>query len=349
MYFESKFKSMDYRMLCSIQGLKLDGIDFYKIPHFVLCDDANTRNELFNNEDFLKKVGTINYPLQFENRVYAIAKINFLDEMLNWNRINITNKLTEQTIFIGQHLRDFLHFLWFVKDNSISSTMNIGHVQHEEILMYTSEISSITNRFGEVNDTLFSKSEFDLAIEMQKKYIEISPGKPIEIQNDLLLKEDEEIVPRLSRFKNVPNKEDKVPNYRIARAWTFMTKARLSDVLAMKIAFYIPVLECLFCTDSNEVTHKVSERAAFYIGSDYKERFGIYKTIKEAYALRSKYFHGQELIAKHQDIDNQKLLSLKMDYIIRKVLAKIILKDGNIFNEPNQQVFEENMTSLIFK
>ena len=340
---------MDYRVLCSIRGLKLNGIDTYKTPHFILSNDDSLRIEIFHTNDFKEKIGSANYTLPFDNKTFAVALMQATDEMTSWGRSQIANKLTEQTIYIGQHLRDFLHFLWFIKDNGICSTISIGHVQSENILMYASEISYMTNCFGDINDVCFSKQEMDLADSILKKYISICPGNPIEIHNELLLGDDEDIVPKLTTFQNLPNQNDKINNYRITRAWTFITKARLTHVLPMKIALFIPVLECLFSSESNEVTQKVSERVAFYIGNNSMERQGIFMTIKDAYNLRSKYFHGQELISKHQIVDNLKLLSLKMDYLLRKIFTKIILEDSAIFNETNQNKFDEHMSNIIFK
>jgi len=117
----------------------------------------------------------------------------------------------------------------------------------------------------------------------------------------------------------------------------------------MKIAFTIPVLECLFSTDANEVTQKVSERAAFYFGKDNTERQGIFDIIKDVYNLRSKYFHGQELKSKHESIDNQKLLSLSMDCLLRRIFTKVIMEDSALFNEFDQNKFDKDMSSIIFK
>ena len=138
-------------------------------------------------------------------------------------------------------------------------------------------------------------------------------------------------------------------NYRITRAWTFLLKSRMTHVLPMKIAFTIPVLECLFSTDANEVTQKVSERAAFYFGKDNTERQGIFDIIKDVYNLRSKYFHGQELKSKHESIDNQKLLSLSMDCLLRRIFTKVIMEDSALFNEFDQNKFDKDMSSIIFK
>ena len=340
---------MDYRILCSIRGLQLQGMQDYKTDKFILCNNDEFRKELFHSDDFNKKIGAINYTFPFDGKAFGVALIQATPEMLSWNKAEIANKLTEQTIFVGQHLRDFLHFLWFVKDCGIAPVLNIGVVHDKELLFYFSEISYTTNRYGESNDVYFSKSDLDMAGEFLAKYISVCPGKPIEIDESLLIQSTDEVKPHSSIHKITPNPKENVVNYRITRAWTFLLKSRMTHVLPMKIAFTIPVLECLFSTDANEVTQKVSERAAFYIGKDNTERQGIFDIIKDVYSLRSKYFHGQKLQSKHESIDNQKLLSLSMDCLLRRIFTKAILEDSALFNELDQNKFDKDMSSIIFK
>jgi hypothetical protein len=49
-----------------------------------------------------------------------------------------------------------------------------------------------------------------------------------------------------------------------------------------------------------EPTHKVSERTAFYLGGDNETKIKNYELMKEAYDIRSKFVHGQELDKKYK-------------------------------------------------
>lgn len=69
--------------------------------------------------------------------------------------------------------------------------------------------------------------------------------------------------------------------------------ARSESVLPLKIMNYCSVLECLFTSDNTEVTHKVAERFARFIGKDFEDRKRLFKLVKDTYKIRSKAVHGQ--------------------------------------------------------
>ena len=71
---------------------------------------------------------------------------------------------------------------------------------------------------------------------------------------------------------------------------------------------YIAALETLFSKDGSELSHKVAERVAFYLGGIKNEKMYTYRKVKGAYDVRSKYIHGSKLDKKHST--TEKLIDL---------------------------------------
>ena len=82
---------------------------------------------------------------------------------------------------------------------------------------------------------------------------------------------------------------------RSGRAFQYIDLARTSPNIGFKIAHYISAFEALFSTSSAELSHKLSERVAFFLGNYGYNKREVYKNIKEAYDVRSKLVHGDSL------------------------------------------------------
>ena len=100
-----------------------------------------------------------------------------------------------------------------------------------------------------------------------------------------------------------------------------------------------------FTTGKTEISHKVAERLALYLGSDNEERMNYFKLTKKAYAVRSSYIHGQNL-QKKLEIKNLSDLSNDMDQLIRKLMSKIIMLDSEIFLK-NETILNSYFDNLI--
>jgi hypothetical protein len=88
---------------------------------------------------------------------------------------------------------------------------------------------------------------------------------------------------------------------RSGRALQFLESARSSPNLAFRIAHSCSALEALFSTDSAELSHKLSERVAFFLGELGHSRIEVFRNIKAAYGIRSKLTHGDTLNKKAVD------------------------------------------------
>lgn len=72
-----------------------------------------------------------------------------------------------------------------------------------------------------------------------------------------------------------------------------------------RILDQIIVLEALFSDDDKqELSHKLSQRVANFIGADFASRAEHFKNMKKAYTARSKISHGKELPANLRGIDD---------------------------------------------
>lgn len=70
---------------------------------------------------------------------------------------------------------------------------------------------------------------------------------------------------------------------RFGRALQFINSARHSPNITIKISQYCSALETLFTTDSAELSHKLSERVAFFLAQAGFNRVDVFKTVKAAY------------------------------------------------------------------
>lgn len=126
---------------------------------------------------------------------------------------------------------------------------------------------------------------------------------------------------------------------RIGRALIFIKQAREARNLAYKITNYCAAFETLFTTENTELSHKLSERVAYFVG-DKNTRLEIYRTIKKAYSIRSKLMHGSSIDQKL--INEMPNVSIQTDNILRSVFLKII-NDVNIlelFDSPSNKIDE---------
>lgn len=230
-------------------------------------------------------------------------------------------------------------FLWFLQDTAACCRTLISWVPETGDVWVVSGSTNYSNSRAEHIDSTFSLDELEEASEIYRITAEAqSDDEPVHRPNHTGIKTD------VSSF--VYRQYNK--NSRIERSLSFLGMARSQPFIVMKISMYVAVLECLFTTDSGEITHKVSERAAKYIGEDGSDELHIYKIIKQGYDIRSKYLHGQPLQKGHDSPEKLATLSQSIDAILRKIMANVILKDRDIFLQGNNEL-NDWFNSLLFK
>ena len=135
---------------------------------------------------------------------------------------------------------------------------------------------------------------------------------------------------------------------RIGRSMAFVKAARNAENLAYKISHYCSAFESLFTTDSSELSHRLSERAAFFLRETFPDKLETYNTLKQAYNVRSKLTHGDVL--KESQIEKIPDLSVGCDTILRATILKILSDEQMLllFDGKNEKI-DEYFNQLIFR
>ncbi|GMU66805.1 MAG: hypothetical protein AMXMBFR36_30790 [Acidobacteriota bacterium] len=204
---------------------------------------------------------------------------------------------------LNTHLRitqAFLYALWFVKDHAIN--FELGFLKHpqqgpnQEVSVTSNALAvRVSNFEGEHPATSFSLNELRAA---RKVFDELVPAE-------------------VQVFTKLP-----VDSVRFERATHFVSAARAASTMGIKVANYVTALEALFATDTQELSHKLSERVALFLGESLDERKEIFTAVKAAYRLRSRVLHGDRLTRK--DAASISAIAKGVDAIARRALAKLL-------------------------
>lgn len=247
--------------------------------------------------------------------VYAILDLEFP-----------TDPYDKATDYIDNFLREvnsFLMALWLVKDNGVLCSE--GYL---ETRTYVSE-HSLGMYFwyatAERKEEIFSVEDLRKA----REYLD-------------------NISKFFGRGKNELFINPALPNNlpRLTRAWYFVENTRLQYDVAIKVANYVTCFEALFSTDSSELSHKLSERLALFLGEFPSEQEQIYDKMKKAYSVRSKTVHGDQLGKQYKDL---KEIAVNCDNLLREALLKISGSDKLIavFNGKKEGL-EKYFLDLLF-
>lgn len=135
---------------------------------------------------------------------------------------------------------------------------------------------------------------------------------------------------------------------RLSVSMRLLQQARSSKDLGQKIANYCSHFEALLSTNSAELSHQLSERAAFLLRASPDERFEHFKKTKRAYAIRSKVVHG-DVVSKKQ-IPDLKDIATHCDQTARELLAFIMGSEDlkALFNGNNSDALDDFLLKRIF-
>ncbi len=243
-----------------------------------------------------------------------------------------------------QYLESFLSMMWLVKDCSVYTKSCIGEIIGRNYVEKSETNTYARNFMGKMEKVSFSKDELK-KLDIFIKYYALL-GQEKELNYDDFKKE----------FKSGEtltigrNKDFNYNNYSpLDRAFVFLSGARKLEYLPHRIAMYIPIFECLFTIDSTEVTHKVSERIAFYLSDDKVERKEIYTFMKQGYDFRSSFLHGNEFPKKLMKDELLVTLSKNIDEYARRAFTRIITEDSKDFLNTNEKGRKEYLNDIIFR
>ncbi|MDN3658938.1 HEPN domain-containing protein [Ferruginibacter paludis] len=310
---------MEIRILSELSGIQIAEVTdepIFSNVKIACCHDA--LDQRIFDKYLQVQIGLMHIP-RFVGRPYF------------WDVANVDadTSISKVNAEVHSGLVNLIGFLWFVKDTSanVMSTFSYAPELHEENLFQLSTTNHFTNATGDYADTVFDRLDFIYAGEVFKIISKLTEDS---VQTDLHSAQPTKHGIQPSKFNHTLYNTTN----RIQRALSFLVLARSQSFLPLKISFYTAMLECLFTTDSSEVSHKTAERTAFYF--DWPDRYEVYEIIKLAYGLRSKFFHGQILENKVATLEKQKDLSVKLDDIIRKVLISILFNNSAVFADDDR-------------
>ena len=135
---------------------------------------------------------------------------------------------------------------------------------------------------------------------------------------------------------------------RLNLAQIYIQAARQHVDLGIKISHYCTALECLFSTDSSELSHKLSERVSSFLAENTEQKYQIFKDIKFLYSVRSQIVHGSPVSAKK--IPKLPQYSMMADRVLRNAMNKVIYDKNysNIFLTFNREKFEDFLIKMTF-
>jgi hypothetical protein len=223
-------------------------------------------------------------------------------------------------------IRLFLQMLWLVKDNAANT--ELGFIEFPYKTNRTASVSRNflstvhSNSAGKFDSVEFSREELRQARNLFKDYV----AEEITLNSQV-------VANRVSRF---------------SRAVYFLQAARSHSDLGVKIANYATSFEALFSTDTQELSHKLSERIACFLETDPAQRRSLFQEIKRAYSIRSKIVHGASGSASLQS--SAEAGARSCDTALRRVLLKILGDKGlqqRFMETSNETGIEDYFLSLV--
>jgi hypothetical protein len=126
---------------------------------------------------------------------------------------------------------------------------------------------------------------------------------------------------------------------------TLITALR-EDTWEVRFLLLWVVLEALFGADNGqEISYRLSQRAAFFIGNSSEESKDIFKKVKSSYTVRSKTIHGMRLSKLTPEKSEESILIA--EEVIRKSLKKIFSND-ELRNKINSKNRDDYFDALVF-
>ena len=331
----------------------MDVANFIGLTDIELQNCSVIRFPMLNGLELHSKEETIDLYLQNESAVRELGLSTirvFRTEPYFFMPRGYTSDVTEAHI-IAAFDRDrniigsIVPFLWFVKDNSVNWRAQVFTIKGGNLDGTILNLVSFTNSRGEHEKVGFTGEEMQIAFDYWCLYNKLSE---VQKQSSVLPDEASESGFATSRYYKIEHNDKNA----IDRVVEFLTLARTTSFLGVKVSFYISILEVLF-GERIETAHKVCERTALYIGTTFEDRKAIYKQIGQAYDFRSAYIHGGTFEKKEKNdkaykVAQQRTICTELDTLLRKLLIKVLVEDHNHFLKVGDQR-SEYFKALLFQ
>ena len=229
-----------------------------------------------------------------------------------------------------QLLRAFFMALWVIKDNAVNCEM--GFLEHDvpgQGLTHASNFIAalFSNARGDKDETKFRVAEIRQARQyFTDFFLPVMFG--LEVGGNVFEG------PKKTRPAVVSAKG----THRLPRFLYFLTAARCAEDLGVKVSLYMTCLEIMFSTEATELTHRLSERVAFFLRREPTERLAVYKSLRRAYDIRSKVVHGSVMSEKKQKEVPE--VASEIDELLRQLILRLIS------DEASRRVFDMEDTKF---
>ncbi|RYX81647.1 hypothetical protein EON73_04700 [bacterium] len=313
---------IEIKILCGFRYFKIDHNIEFDVNPFTLTSNLKILQEEFQNNEFEILFGKAIISDSINDSSYGYHLTRFEEVYDQTLSQNIKNKFS-----LGINRIDgLLKYLWFIKDCCCQRTAVLLNVSKKDVLFVTnSPLTTLSD--GTCSNSAFSSEELQRTISIATKISEISK------HNSSIVKAQYE---NIQFGFNLPDSTQGTYNAgsRIDRALMFLSQARNTAFIPLKIAMYVSILECLFASsnDNSEIIHKIAERFANYIGGSLEEKIINFKFLKATYNIRSKLLHGSKLPKENSIKDSSlNVTSRELDRLLRIVLTKVIMYDSKEF------------------
>lgn len=336
---EMGYKIMNVTILGSVQKLRIEKENENENEFIKIDDDFMISN---SQSYLLQELLTGKFALN-------IGKIAF-DSMLGSNYVfgnfttNDEGTFTTEMYGILDSYAGYMQFvllsLWFVKDNSVNIPSLYQHCESAEVTLSNTRCVFNSTAKGEYVESVFTAQEIQQASSWLDR---ISTFMNEHEKNDVLL---EKIDVGGPHFQNNNKKLPYDQFGRIPRALLFVQLARKESFLPLKITGYVGVLETIFSSDNNEISHQIAERVSLFLNGNSEEKVENYQFIKKIYGMRSEYVHGAKFSSKkYAEMEN---VCPILDELVRRIMRKV-LAEYSYFNNASKNEITNTFLNMIFE
>ncbi len=338
---------MQCELLFNMLDFSIKPDNSVELSEFLFTDNPNIRRAFFNDK-IVRAFGTLTaFHSIGQGYVFYSRPGEGLPQLPS--EYDLREYVDMQSLNKISSLKLFLNCLWIVRDNSAKINTVVGVIKDTNWANFTNTQFMPTMASGDHYKSSFSAQELVAANTYYKQYNSLikSHNDTSRINTPIHISENASVVQSVSK-SNVSSFDHNKTNC-LERAMHFLQMARVEDYLMYKIALYIPVLECLFITDSKDLMQKMRYRVAFYIGRDRQERRDIDDLVRDCYDIRSSFIHGQTMSSKNQKTQTQMLeYSVRLDELVRRIFRQIMDNDLDRFINVDKSERENYFQKLIY-
>jgi hypothetical protein len=294
--------------------------------NIIITNNIKPIQEIFSDEQCRMMIGF--------NEAHSLENSKCIFYQQNSSEVHF-EEFDERAFLINTliHLQMFYHALWLVKDNAIHCELAYLIYEDEKQRGIHSNLwtSFYTDSLGKLEDITFTIDEIKTAIALYQ----------------IVLKINRQDTPIVNSAIKLTSKTS-----RLSRAFYFVHSARTAVDIGTKISLYCSVLESIFSVSNTELKHRLSETVAFFLETTVSGKKTVYKSLQNAYDIRSAVVHGDGIQLKFLKNEAKLLLETvkETDDIIRKCLRKIFddQKLYELFTIKEREEISTYLQDLIF-